>query len=86
MLILFVQVKTGQNTFIPLNKWQHIMRNTCDGKCCLEIARHFWPAAEAAKHSPTGHACRSMSTSVMKLQATPEKVHMVESKQTCTLL
>lgn len=85
-MIIFVQVKIGQDTFMPLNKWQHIMRNTSDGKCCLEIARHFWPGAEAAKRSLTGQACRSMSTGILKLQATPEKVEMVKGKQTCTLL
>ncbi|XP_075749709.1 uncharacterized protein LOC142814586 isoform X3 [Rhipicephalus microplus] len=72
------QVKIGQNTFMALEKWEHIMRNTSDGKFCLELARHFWPTAEAAKRSLTGQACRSLSTSIMKVQATPEKVEMME--------
>ncbi|XP_075737684.1 uncharacterized protein LOC119178684 isoform X4 [Rhipicephalus microplus] len=75
------QVEIGQNTFMALEKWEHIMRNTSDGKFCLELARHFWPTAEAAKRSLTGQACRSLSTGIMKLQATPEKVEMMESKQ-----
>ncbi|XP_075737599.1 uncharacterized protein LOC119178684 isoform X2 [Rhipicephalus microplus] len=72
------QVEIGQNTFMALEKWEHIMRNTSDGKFCLELARHFWPTAEAAKRSLTGQACRSLSTGIMKLQATPEKVEMME--------
>ncbi|KAL3175713.1 hypothetical protein MRX96_000906 [Rhipicephalus microplus] len=63
---------------MALEKWEHIMRNTSDGKFCLELARHFWPTAEAAKRSLTGQACRSLSTGIMKLQATPEKVEMME--------
>uniref|UniRef100_A0A224YR51 BEN domain-containing protein n=1 Tax=Rhipicephalus zambeziensis TaxID=60191 RepID=A0A224YR51_9ACAR len=72
------QIKIGHNTFMPLDKWQYIMRNTKDGKFCLELARHFWPAAEAAKRSLTGQACRSISTDHVKLQATPEKVDMMK--------
>ncbi|KAL3213047.1 hypothetical protein MRX96_051766 [Rhipicephalus microplus] len=54
------------------------MRNTSDGQFCLELARHFWPTAEAAKRSLTDAACRSLSTGLMKLQASPEKVKMME--------
>lgn len=71
------QIKIGQNSYMPLEKWQHIMKNTTDGRFCLELARHFWPTAEAAKRCLTGQACRSYSTGQVKLQATPEKVDMM---------
>ncbi|KAL1471251.1 hypothetical protein MTO96_023762 [Rhipicephalus appendiculatus] len=54
------------------------MRYTNDGRFCLELAHHFWPAAEAAKRSLTGQACRRFSTGLVKLQATTEKVEMMK--------
>ncbi|KAL1486580.1 hypothetical protein MTO96_046900 [Rhipicephalus appendiculatus] len=44
--------KVGQNPVMPLHKWQHIMTNTNDGRFCLELVRHFWPAAEAVQARP----------------------------------
>ncbi|KAH7935949.1 hypothetical protein HPB52_015410 [Rhipicephalus sanguineus] len=73
------EIKIGQNSYMPLEKWQHIMKNTTDGRFCLELARHFWPTAEAAKRCLTGQACRSYSTGQVKLQATPEKVDMMRA-------
>ncbi|KAL3192414.1 hypothetical protein MRX96_059057 [Rhipicephalus microplus] len=72
------RVKVGQNTFLALEKWELILRNTSDGKFCLQLAQHFWPTAEAAKRSLTGQACRSLSTGIMKLQATLEKVEIMK--------
>ncbi|XP_049527229.1 uncharacterized protein LOC125946997 [Dermacentor silvarum] len=74
------QVKVGEGMFMPFDKWTFIMKNVSDGKCCLELAKHFWAPTEAATRSLTGQACRSMATEVKKLPATPEKVEMVKSK------
>ncbi|XP_049527527.1 uncharacterized protein LOC125947183 [Dermacentor silvarum] len=73
------QVKVGEGMFMPLDKWTFIMKNVSDGKCCLELAKHFWAPTEAATRSLTGQACRSMVTKVKKLPATPEKVEMVKN-------
>ncbi|XP_049527597.1 uncharacterized protein LOC125947232 [Dermacentor silvarum] len=73
------RVKVGEGMFMPLDKWTFIMKNVSDGKCCLELAKHFWAPTEAATRSLTGQACRSMATEVKKLPATPEKVEMVKN-------
>ncbi|XP_070386450.1 uncharacterized protein [Dermacentor albipictus] len=74
------QVKVGENTFMPLDKWLFVMKNVSDGKCCLELAKHFWLPSKAATRSLTGQACRSMATNLTKLPATPEKVEMVKKE------
>ncbi|KAL3193751.1 hypothetical protein MRX96_000050 [Rhipicephalus microplus] len=78
-LTIFMQVKIGQNTLMTLEKREHIMRNTSDGKFCLELARHFWRTAEVPLQlSLTSQAWRSQSTGIMKLQVTPENVEMIK--------
>nr|XP_054926080.1 uncharacterized protein LOC126531132 isoform X1 [Dermacentor andersoni] len=73
------QVKVGEKTFMPLDKWLFVMKNVSDAKCGLELAKHFWLPSEAATRSLTGQACRSMATNSIKLPATPEKVEMVKN-------
>ncbi|KAH6922695.1 hypothetical protein HPB50_018224 [Hyalomma asiaticum] len=73
------QVQLGMGLTMSAMKWQFIMKATSDSKFTTDVARHLWPAPEAAQRSLTGQACRTVENAADKIQATPQKVDVVKA-------
>ncbi|XP_077547864.1 uncharacterized protein LOC144160137 [Haemaphysalis longicornis] len=71
------EVYLGEGLYMPEAKLTRILKSKSELRAARDTARHFWSKGEMKIRSLTGQPCRSISDSVAKQVATPEKVAAV---------